>query len=120
MKEKLDKYIADNMEKETKTDKEIKEILDEEKYIEMLEDGELYNYITNLEQENALLENVKDNHIDIIDGMEKTLYDYKLKIDKAIPKLKELNIKLKDILKIGIDIKEISDIENILTGGDEE
>ncbi len=33
---------------------------------------------------------------------------------KAIELLDELNIKIKDILKIGIDIKEISDIREIL------
>jgi len=46
--------------------------------------------------------------------------DLQSKIDKAIPILKELNIKLKDILKIGIDIKEISDIEETLQGEDNE
>lgn len=38
------------------------------------------------------------------------------RIEKAIPMLKELNIKLKDILKTGIDIKEISNIEKVLQG----
>ncbi len=42
--------------------------------------------------------------------------DYKSRIEKAIPMLKELNIKLKGILNIGIDIKEISDIEDTLDG----
>lgn len=35
-------------------------------------------------------------------------------LDKIKPMLKELNIKLKDILNIGIDIKEISDILELL------
>lgn len=35
-------------------------------------------------------------------------------INKIKPMLKELNIKIKDILNIGIDIKEISDILELL------
>ena len=42
----------------------------------------------------------------------------KMKIDKAIEMLNELNIKLKDILKIEINIKDISDIKQVL--GDKE
>lgn len=57
-----------------------------------------YDYIYELQQENSQL---------------------KERIEKAIPMLKELNIKIKDILKIGIDIKEISDIEEILKGDKE-
>jgi len=49
-----------------------------------------------------------------------TYEDYKSRCEKAIPMLKELNKKLKDILHIGIDIAEITDIENTLTGGDKE
>ena len=91
--------------------KEIKETLDylkesnknrfgfeQDKIIEYKEANQLLDYITNLQKENE---------------------DYKSRCEKAIPMLKELNIKLKDILKIGIDIKEISDIETILYGGDE-
>lgn len=47
-----------------------------------------------------------------------TYEELEQKIDKANILLKELNIKLKDILKTGIDIKEISDIQKLL-GGDE-
>lgn len=42
------------------------------------------------------------------------------RIDKAINKLDKLNIKLKEILSTGIDIKEISDIEKILKGDNNE
>ena len=35
-------------------------------------------------------------------------------LDKIKPMLEELNIKIKDILNIGIDIKEISDILELL------
>ena len=45
--------------------------------------------------------------------------NYKSRCEKAIPMLKELNAKLKKILNIGIDIKEISDIEKILEVGDD-
>lgn len=57
--------------------------------------------------------------LDCITDLKEENEDYRSRCEKAIPMLKELNIKLKDILKIGIDIKEISDIENILKGGDE-
>ena len=50
------------------------------------------------------------------DRLDKYDRENQLKIDKAISMLKELNIKLKDILKIGIGIKEISDIEEVLKG----
>ena len=49
-------------------------------------------------------------------GLHQENSQLKERIEKAIPMLKELNIKIKDILKIGIDIKEISDIEKILKG----
>ena len=45
---------------------------------------------------------------------------YKTRNEKAIPMLEELNIKLKEILKIGIDIKEIIDIKNQLQGKSDE
>lgn len=55
-----------------------------------------------------------------LDDIELVAQELKSRNEKAIPMLKELNIKLKDILKIGIDIKEISDIESILQGEDKE
>lgn len=54
----------------------------------------------------------------IIKSYKNDYEDYKSRCEKAIPMLKELNKKLKDILHIGIDIAEIIDIENTLTGGD--
>ena len=122
----------------------------------------VYNYITNLQQDNEMYSQLKDEYEEGIKDlqqeneslkqMSKDTYDtsqeimselqeelksandsitwwtnrfnavqrdyedYKSRIKKAIPMLKELNIKLKDILKSGIDIKEISDIEKVLQG----
>ena len=53
-------------------------------------------------------------------SQEEQLEDYKSRCEEAIPMLKKLNIKLKDILKTGIDIKEISDIEDTLNGRSDE
>lgn len=66
----------------------------------------LSDCITNLQEENKKL-------------LQKSYSDDVI-ITKAIPMLKELNIKIKEILKIGIDIKEISDIEEILKGENNE
>lgn len=102
----------------------------------------LSDYITNLQQENKeysmifdtfskrpyahkYLEEKKkelnNNKIICLDSemVYKDYYDYKSRCEKAIPMLKELNAKLKKILNIGIDIKEISDIEKILEVGDD-
>ena len=102
----------------------------------------LLDYITNLQQENKeysmifdtfskrpyahkYLEEKKkelnNNKIICLDSemVYKDYYDYKSRCEKAIPMLKELNAKLKKILNIGIDIKEISDIEKILEVGDD-
>ena len=56
----------------------------------------------------------------IMAEIEKENQELQDRIDRAIPKLKELNKKIKDILKIGIDIKEITDIANILKGENNE
>ena len=56
----------------------------------------------------------------IMAEIEKENKELQDRIDRAIPKLKELNKKIKDILKIGIDIKEITDIANILQGENNE
>lgn len=50
----------------------------------------------------------------IIEELVLKLEKQKEVIDKIKPMLKELNIKIKDILNIGIDIKEISDILELL------
>ncbi len=85
----------------------------------------LLDYITNLQQENERLKeenkhifaNVNDDELLRSNAMNwAEAQDYKSRIEKAIPMLKELNIKLKGILNIGIDIKEISDIEDTLDG----
>ena len=119
---------------------EIKEILDSPIFIIDNEGFTVYindkinNYITNLQEENENLKKQlnckeiysnympKDTEFIIMSkaDYERQELDYKSRCEKAIPMLKKLNIKLKDILKIGIDIKEISDIENILNGGNEE
>lgn len=52
--------------------------------------------------------------------LEMKLEDYKSRCEKAIPMLKELNECIKDILGIEIDIKNISDIENILQNGSDD
>lgn len=49
-----------------------------------------------------------------IDKLQKENIKYKEILDKIKPMLKELNTKLKDILNIGIDIKEIGDILELL------
>jgi len=83
----------------------------------------LQRVMKNLQQENSqlkeVIETLKNTNTLLIKQkyqLEKDLDNESNKIEKAIPMLKELNIKLKDILKIGIDIKEISDIEKILKG----
>ena len=101
---------------------EIKEILDDLLFTTTLPNvsiklnkekiNQLKDYITNLQEENQHLQEVLDYEEDFNRYL-------KSRIDNVIPMLKELNIKLKGILKIGIDIKEISDIENILQGDDE-
>lgn len=60
-----------------------------------------------LEENNKLLLQQKQQMYEDLD----IAYD---KIDKAIEILNKLNIKLKDILQIGIDIKEINVIKQIL------
>ncbi len=99
---------------------EIKEIISYfRKYATIRENAmltEIEDCITNLQQE---IENLKDfnNKLQATkDRLDKYDRENQLKIDKAISMLKELNIKLKDILKIGIGIKEISDIEEVLKG----
>ncbi len=91
---------------------------------------------TNLQQENERLKELVNPKTQIFidtqdmeerygeelykEYLEKQIEDYKLRCEKAIPMLKELNIKLKDILNTGIDIKEISDIEDTLNGRSDE
>lgn len=61
-----------------------------------------------------------ENHVALSDNEDKLLLDYITNLqeenEKAILMLEELNVKLKDILKIEIDIKEITDIKNLLQG----
>lgn len=76
------------------------------------ENSQLKEDIKGFEQERQTLYNT-------IHDLQKANKQLNRKIEKAIPMLKELNIKLKDILKIGIDIKEINDIEKILKGDKE-
>ena len=45
------------------------------------------------------------------------LKDYKSRCEKALDMLKELNECIKNMLDIGIDIKNISDIEDVLQNG---
>lgn len=71
--------------------------MNEEKYVEMLENGELYDYITNLQQEN---ERLKDQNINEIlkkdleicakqyKKSEEKLEDYKSRCEKAVEYLK--------------------------------
>jgi hypothetical protein len=96
----------------------------------------LFDYITNLQQENKKLKELVNPKTQIFidtedmeerygeelykEYLEKQVKDYKSRIEKAIPMLKELNIKMKGILNIGIDIKEISDIEDTLNGRSDE
>lgn len=70
------------------------------------ENAELKEYLKTMEKG-------KDNNLN-------RFLNYKSRIEKAIPMLKELNIKLKGILNTGIDIKEISDIEDTLNGRSDE
>lgn len=106
---------------------EIKEILDNPKililsygnYISLDDYFKLKDCITNLQEENERLKENAEHNDKVVDKAKWNEMIYKSRNEKAIPMLKELNIKLKEILKIGIDIKEISDIENILNGGDE-
>lgn len=70
-----------------------------------------------LEAKNIIIDRIDVfNHIGKV---EKEANELVQRINKVIPMLKELNIKLKEILKIGIDIKEITDIEEILKGVEE-
>ena len=70
-----------------------------------------------LEAKNIIIDGIDVfNHIGKV---EKEANELVQRINKVIPMLKELNIKLKKILKIGIDIKEINDIEEILKGVEE-
>lgn len=65
---------------------EIKEF-NEELYVEMLENGELYDYITNLQKENERLKTkTKEQSLLLIDyqDMEQKLEDYKSRIEKAV------------------------------------
>ena len=80
------------------------------KYVKVVqENSQLKEDIKGLQCERQVLYNT-------IHDIQKANKQLNRKRKKAIPMLKELNIKLKDILKIGIDIKEISDIEEILKG----
>ena len=69
-----------------------------------------------LEEESERLKENAIHNDKVVDQARWNEMLYKGRIDKAIPMLKELNIKIKEILRIGIDIKEIGDIENILNG----
>ena len=97
----------------------LQEELEEQKRIEQAD----FKTIQNLEEENErlkeLLQQEKKDFKEANDYCFE-LKDYKSRCEKAIPMLKELNKKLKDILNTGIDIAEITDIENTLTGGDKE
>ena len=79
------------------------------------------NIIYDLQQENKQLkEELKSANEEItwwsnrFNAVERDNRQLKEEINKAIELLDKLNIKIKDILKIGIDIKEISDIKEIL------
>lgn len=127
---------------------EIKEILDKLKnHIEHIRFANLtnyelrllYDYITNLQEDlkyqKEMEEEYNKKHTKLMQDYSKLQKEndrlaielnnqmiernqFLSRIDKAIPMLKELNIKIKEILKIGIDIKEISDIEEVLRGED--
>ena len=80
----------------------------------------ILDYITNLEQEKEKLNQDLSYYQGYGADMLHKNNVLEERIEKAIPMLKELNIKLKDILNIGINIKEISDIENVLNGRSDE
>ena len=69
---------------------------------------------------NGNLRTANNTLCEVEDFMYNQAKDYKTRNEKAIPMLEELNVKLKDILKIGIDIKEITDIKNTLQGKSDE
>ena len=92
--------------------------INEELYVEMLEDGELYDYITNLQQENERLKEKSINEVLKIDfdmcvkdlkkankKIEK-LEDYKSRVEKAVeyiencPKYLWENVNTKELLNI--------------------
>lgn len=79
-------------------------------------DKELVKAIYNLQQENKELKELCNKYEKEHNTTFKIWQKDMKKIDKAIDKLDKLNIKLKEILSTGIDIKEISDIEKNLKG----
>ena len=114
----------------------------EEKYVEMLENGELYDYITNLQQENERLNDVlvhkpdekiilktndgqelffiQSERIDMQEELNKAnmqlmtqLEDYKSRIDKAIKYIQDENNQ-NDCC--GYEVVYIDEILNILEG----
>lgn len=72
---------------------DIKEF-NEEKYVEMLENGELYDYITNLQQENEKLNKENEKWWAIIKDYEQEIKDLCLENSK----LEQENERLKNII----------------------
>ena len=129
-------YMQALMENYEKLEQENKQLKEEKPYLytnteweDILEyQGKSYielDRFKTIEQENKQLkEELKSANEEItwwsnrFNAVERDNRQLKEDKKKAIELLDELNIKIKDILKIGIDIKEISDIREIL--GDKE
>ena len=91
---------------------EIKEF-NEELYVEMLENGELYDYITNLQKENERLKTkTKEQSLLLIDyqDMEQKLEDYKSRIEKAVEYIE----KHRKVYKLGVN-QETDEFDYIST-----
>ena len=98
---------------------EIKEF-NEELYVEMLENGELYDYIINLQKENERLKTkTKEQSLLLIDyqDMEQKLENYKSRIEKAVEYIKEHEYDIRNNFDCYV---KGSDLLNILNGRSED
>ena len=91
---------------------EIKEF-NEELYVEMLENGELYDYITNLQKENERLKTkTKEQSLLLIDyqDMEQKLEHYKSRIEKVVGYIKEHEYDIRNDFDCYVKGNELLDI----------